>query len=93
MILPFKKNYFNFKTATAKPGGTEGTAVRSRAAAAAGGGSESHLSYKRACYLLTGTTPIVRVCRCGTKSSKETVIRGRRRWGERCSHIRGEESE
>lgn len=62
VILPFKKNYFNFKTATAK---------LDIAVGGGGGGRESHLSYiqEGLCYLLTGTTPIVRarvcVCRCG----------------------------
>lgn len=54
MILPFKKNYFNFKTATTKPDGGEGCVVLGEG----GGGRKSLILYKRACYLLTGTQPL-----------------------------------
>lgn len=84
VILPFKKYYFNFKTATTKPGGGAGVLVAEQ--------DESHLSYKRACYLLTGTTPIVCasvqacvwVCvrACVRASVYECVAAG---WGEGCS--------
>lgn len=94
VILPFKKNYFNFKTATAKP--DSGDPVTGGLVVVAVAEDESHLSYKRACYLLTGTDcdPYCVVCVCVYvcmyMCASAISLQGRRRiyvYGLCCIHI------